>query len=274
MSTATNGGDVQHIPLDKIKPLKGVQPRDKLDQHHIESLVATGPDSWPPITVAQVDGWYGIIDGHHRVQAALRIQDDQEAENDQRAKAKPAQPPKPVLSAIAARVRTAGTTQEARIMAIEGNIQNGLPVPYKARLELAERLKETVPGISNREIARRAGITEGTVRNMIARAKATKGDTAEERYSVAAQVPAARKLIKLARDFVNENRAGGFLGIGSSATHADAPKKRVAALVQEAKATGETAEVVAAFTVLSAALTEAIKQLTPNQKATSDQRRA
>jgi ParB-like chromosome segregation protein Spo0J len=192
------------------------------------------------------NGQYGLIGGHHRWEAAKLLK----------------------LSAIAARVQQVHDTGEARLAAIEDNVKNGLPVSRQAKLELAERLKMAYPDMSNRQIAKRAGISEGTVRRMLARLDTEETEKEmQERYSVASEVPAARKLLKLAYQFLDENKAGGVLGIGASVSHADAQEKRVKALVQEARKSDDTGKAITSFHLLSVTFAEAAKRLESTAKA-------
>ena len=65
----------QKILLHKLHADERYQPRIAgLDEKHIKLLLASDPDTWPPLLVTPNDvGGYDIIDGFHRFEAAHRL---------------------------------------------------------------------------------------------------------------------------------------------------------------------------------------------------------
>jgi ParB-like chromosome segregation protein Spo0J len=116
---------------------QGYSPRRNVDEEHIHRL-AQSEEPLPPILVHRES--LRIIDGVHRVQAAIRRgRDEIEA------------------------VFFDGSEEEAFIRAVEENISHGLPLTLADRKTAATRIISTHPHLSDRAIARHSGLAAKTV---------------------------------------------------------------------------------------------------------------
>jgi len=135
--------DVQMISLSQITPDPDFQPRTGgLVESHIRLLMESDPTNWPPVTVApDGDEQYSLIDGFHRYEAATRLQ----------------------LDTLACIVQDGAGYPEA----VAANLTHGLPLPIADRKEAARWWSKQEPNLSYREIGRRVGLSDKTVKQAI-----------------------------------------------------------------------------------------------------------
>lgn len=115
------------------------QVRETLDEATVEHY-RTILDQLPPIRVARIDGRLVLIDGRHRVEAALR-----EGRRE--------------LPAVIKDL----DEREALREAIRANAKNGLPLTLAERKRAAVRLLKLFPEASDRSIAHDVGLSDKTV---------------------------------------------------------------------------------------------------------------
>lgn len=130
------------LPLEKIVPDTAYQPRDRMNNEHIEHLVYSDPFAWPPVLVTpQADGSYLLIDGFHRHKAAELLG----------------------LTSLQAEIR-----EDADILtAYEANLKNGLPLTKAEREQYVLLLHEAQPKLSQRELGKAAGLSQSTVSRLL-----------------------------------------------------------------------------------------------------------
>jgi|SRR5579872_1153551 len=151
----TNQGEQQYIALTDLISLKdaripgGAYAMRPLNAIHVDQLVDSNPEKWPAILVTRwpgVDG-YIVIDGYHRWRAA-QIKD---------------------LQLIRAVEVTYKDTNQIIDAAFRANMTHGLKASISTRGDYAFWLHVTFPTYPQDEIAKRAGLTQGTVSRAIAK---------------------------------------------------------------------------------------------------------
>lgn len=139
---------IKNIPINKLllDPTLQVRP---VNQEHLERLINSDVSAWPPLKVVAEEGTDRcfIISGQHRYLAAKQ---------------------KELHSLECELVEDCESDDQLRLVGYEENMRHGLPLSMHERKEYAKLLKKTSPDLSNREVARRAGIDEKTVRNLYA----------------------------------------------------------------------------------------------------------
>lgn len=132
------------ISLDLIKADPEYQPRAKgLSESHVKVLLESDPATWPPLLVGPPDnGTYTLLDGFHRAEAARRLS----------------------LTALPCRIAPVANY----FTAVSSNISHGLPLAISDRRFAARWLAENEPGLSYREIGRRVGLSDKTVKQALA----------------------------------------------------------------------------------------------------------
>jgi len=180
-------------PLDLISlkdagVVGGAFAMRELDQAHIESLVLSDAETWPPIQTTLATCGYIVLDGYHRW-AAARVKQ---------------------LKAIRATSTTYHSDQEVIEAAFRANLQHGLRASVETKGDYAYWLHLTYPALEQTEIARRVGLTQGAVSKAIARReeeakRATQQEESpspEERRKQIKQ--SARRLTRVASQFLAE----------------------------------------------------------------------
>ena len=119
----------------------------EIDWNHVESLKARDPAEWPPILITRTSIGYIIVDGYHRVAAALAKR----------------------RKKIQAEVRPFPNENALVETAFRSNLDHGLPASKESRSAYAWWLHETYPEMEQIEIARRARISQPTVSKVIKR---------------------------------------------------------------------------------------------------------
>lgn len=118
------------------------QPRlDRLSLEHVNRLVNSDPESWPPILVRPYEGVFTVLDGFHRVEAARRLK----------------------LTSLTA-VVFEGDDSAARETAFEHNKAHGLPLTLADRKAHARWLHEHYPELSNRTLGVKCGLSHTTIK--------------------------------------------------------------------------------------------------------------
>jgi hypothetical protein len=129
-----------NLPLGQVQVDTNYQPRmGGLDPDHLERLRGSDPTQWPPLLVSPNDaGGYDVIDGFHR----LHIAREREF----------------------ATIRCAIMPGAGYPEAVAANLAHGLPLSIQDRKTFAVWLHEQEPTLSLRELARRSGLSDKTVK--------------------------------------------------------------------------------------------------------------
>lgn len=213
----------QLLPLLALVCDDEYQPRTGgLDKDNLERLAASDPTHWPALLVSPLGaGRYVIIDGYHRYEVAQRLKldtlDCQIADN-------------------------AGYPEAA-----EANLRHGLPLSVQDRKDYARYVHEQEPRLSYRELGRRCGLSDKTV-------KAALRDDADNPQSgrkfapnVAARL--VRQLLDVRDDAANawgiRTHGARVEAFGDALAKQDNPKKAAQRLADTCRAALEAAEGVA-----------------------------
>jgi ParB-like chromosome segregation protein Spo0J len=130
------------LPITQLIPDERYQPRDGRSEAHVRLLMASDPATWPPLTVSPTgDGAFVIIDGFHRWEAASRLG----------------------LDALPCRVVPDAGYPEA----FAANLSHGLPLSLAERKAFARWLAVEEPWLSYRELARRSGLSDKTIKRAL-----------------------------------------------------------------------------------------------------------
>lgn len=134
-----DGGEPVSIPLDRLVLDADYQPRRHgLSESHVRLLMESDPQTWPPLLVApNGDGTYGIRDGAHRCEAGRRLG----------------------LDWLPCVVDPNAGYPEA----VAANLRHGLSLDMDSRKDGALWWLVEEPTLSDREIARRVGLSHPTV---------------------------------------------------------------------------------------------------------------
>jgi hypothetical protein len=153
------------VPLSRLRPNQELQPRDKgLDERHIRLLMASDPAAWPPLGVTpNEEGGYDVYAGFHRFEAARRLG----------------------LAALPCVVDPDAGYPEA----VADNLGHGLPLALADRKTFARWLHDDDPGLSLREIGRRAGLNHETVKRALRETDGGGGADGENRQASPDPIP-------------------------------------------------------------------------------------
>lgn len=185
MSERRHAADTVPIPLDRLIPNPDYQPRGGgLSEAHIRLLMESDPAGWPSILVSPTDdGRYDVLDGFHRLEAAGRLG-------------------RPALSCVVA--PGAGYPE-----AVAANLRHGLPLGIADRKDAARWWAEHALGLSYREIGRRVGLSDKTVKAAI--------ETPERPENPRPKADPIRRLVGLTVDAYQGGHGRRFLGMGKEA---------------------------------------------------------
>lgn len=147
MNLKIANSSIYNLKLSEIILDKEIQPRKYLNQDLVAEYAKSMKQraTFPPVIVYFDGNRYWLADGFHRVNAKKRIGE----------------------SKILADVRS-GSRREAKLFAVEINVNNGNQRTNADKHRAVERLLRDYQWScwSNREIAKRCGVNEKTVRNV------------------------------------------------------------------------------------------------------------
>jgi len=129
------------LPLTAIVADEDYQPRRDLNEAHVCQLMASEPETWPPVLVTPHDGGYLLIDGFHRLEAATRLG---------------------LETLVCTVVPSAGYPE-----AFAANMAHGLTLTIDERKDFVRWLTDDEPGLSYRELGRRSGLNHETVKRAL-----------------------------------------------------------------------------------------------------------
>lgn len=130
---------MEQVRLDLGTLEDGGSPRvGELEQSHVELLAGLEASSLPPVVVCRRS--MRVIDGHHRVAAALRRGDEE----------------------IDAHLFD-GSPEEAFVHAVRANVRHGLPLSKEERELAVARILDSHPHLSDRAIADVVGVSAKAV---------------------------------------------------------------------------------------------------------------
>lgn len=129
------------LALTAIVADEDYQPRRALNERHVRQLMASDPESWPPVLVTPHDRGYLLIDGFHRLEAAIRLR----------------------LETLVCTVLPDAGYPEA----FAANMTHGLTLTTAERKDFARWLADQDPGLSYRELGRRSGLNHATVKRAL-----------------------------------------------------------------------------------------------------------
>jgi predicted XRE-type DNA-binding protein len=167
------------IPIDKLIHLReaGIPHAEvaerELKLERIESLKARDPEEWPLILICRTSIGYLVIDGYHRIRAALELG----------------------MKKIRAEVKPFANLEEMVETAWTANRDHGEPLSQESRSAYAWWLHLTYPQMEQIEIARRARISQPTVSKVI------------KRYQEKMQTNQARHLLRPMEDLEDLQKA-------------------------------------------------------------------
>jgi ParB-like chromosome segregation protein Spo0J len=193
------------VALSLIDTDQQMQPRQLgLDDDHVDALIESEPNTWPPIKVRQAGNRYQLIDGFHRVEAAHRLG----------------------LSHITADVGVfPGGIHDAFAL----NASHGKALTLADRKAQARRLKAEQPALSNIAIARACGLSDHTVKAAI-EGKSTGLANANSEDAKGAPTPTAPPeerdpvVAMLVDMYAAEKRDGKVWGLGADVRAASIKK--------------------------------------------------
>lgn len=216
------------IPLPHLNADDAYQPRRSgLSESHIRLLMEVGPDHWPPLLVSPADNdTYDVIDGFHRLEAARRLG----------------------LAALPCTIAAGAGYPEA----VAANIAHGLPLTKADRADAARWWHETEPGVSYREIGRRVGLSDKTVKRAV-------GEVPVESRRPASPDP-IRRLVALAYRAYGDHAGRTWFGFGEEG-NPDVFRREIAAYAE-----ADQADVARALTAFGTACVTAAAGFLPSGK--------
>lgn len=118
-----------------------------LNTEQLENLTLSDSTTWPPIDVSKTNIGYVIVDGYHRLAAAKEKG----------------------LSSLEASCKTYKTENDLIEAVFRVNLAHGLPASKESRSKYAYWLHVAYPDLEQKDIAKRAGISQPAVSTAIAR---------------------------------------------------------------------------------------------------------
>lgn len=184
MTAALTTTDLVTVPLDRLIPNREYQPRAAgLSEAHVRLLMETGADTFPPLLVSpNADGTFDVLDGFHRLDAARRLN----------------------VAALPCLVSPEAGYGEA----VAANLRHGLPLSMADRKDAARWYSVWEPDLSYREIGRRCGLSDKTVKRAI-----ETGDSESEPSPRNAPDPIER-LVTLAYRTYTDRHGRTLFGLG------------------------------------------------------------
>jgi predicted transcriptional regulator len=180
------------LPLSDLVPLQphipgGAVAMRPLDPSHVQQLVVSQMDDWPPILVTHTDVGYLVIDGYHRWQAA-------------RLKHAPT---------IKACCQPCADERAVINAAFRANLAHGLKATTSIRGDYAFWLHTTFPALHQDQIAQLTGLTQGAVSKALAKRKRAVQPHEAERSASQRSSPhrATRRFLREALRFLSETEA-------------------------------------------------------------------
>lgn len=135
------------IPVSEVIVGKNIRP---INSKHLENLINSydPAEPWDAIIVERTSDGYLLVDGHHRVEAAKRLE----------------------LSQILAKEQVFSGETDRQVSQYDYNIKNGLPLTMKEKTTFVKLLHTLHPEYSNRQLGKRAGLHHSTVRTILEQA--------------------------------------------------------------------------------------------------------
>jgi hypothetical protein len=132
------------LQIGDINVDPGLQPRiEGIDQDYVHDL-ETVVERWPPLKVVKRGNEYLLVDGFHRLAAAKNLG----------------------LEKLPAEVLQVPENEDLYALAFQLNASHGRPLSLADRRAFAFFMLEGDPQSSDREVARRSGLAQGTVANI------------------------------------------------------------------------------------------------------------
>ena len=142
---------VQDLPVPVMRPI---------NNEHLESLMESDPNAWPPILVTFTSRGYVCYDGQHRIQAAMLKN----------------------RHIIRARSKNFKNLNELIEATFRANLIHGLPTSLTTKSDYCYWLHITSPKMTQNDIAKKVGVNQSTVQRAIEQRErkqqeASKGET-------------------------------------------------------------------------------------------------
>jgi transposase-like protein len=187
---------VMHLPVTVVRAI---------NPDHLESLIQSDPNTWPPIAVTLTNIGYICYDGLHRLQACKVLKTD-------------------TIRAKSMNVKDLNQLIDATFHA---NLRHGLRASRTTRSDYCYWLSLTYPKLSHREIAARVGVSQSTVTRALEQRRKEQQDTTQE-TTIPEQEEGEETKQKQAQHFTNSTSK--FLKVASGFLHT-VPKEEYEDLV-------------------------------------------
>jgi ParB-like nuclease domain len=220
--------DIIQLDVNLIDTDTNINPRSAIDAAHLDGLLCDHHSTYPPIHVAKLGGDkpYVVVDGYHRLAAALQ----QQAET---------------IKAVV--VHTEELPEEEPVPDIvlkasyEANLKHGLPLSVDARKNYAVMLFDEDPSRSVRDIARACKLSDKTVKTHFEQKRqppsaTTQGEPAYSQY-IPEPVDHAKRVVSSLLKFYEAEKAL-FRASGSPVSE----EKRARLLVDQTSVDDTTAD--------------------------------
>jgi ParB-like nuclease domain len=233
-----------NLPLGQVQADTNYQPRmARLDPDRLERLRGSDPTQWPPLLVSPNDaGGYDVIDGFHR----LHIAHEREFTT----------------------IRCAVIPGAGYPEAVAANLTHGLPLAVKDRKTFAVWLHEQEPSLSLRELARRSGLSDKTVKAALDYAEFPQSDDAAASLAARPSPDPIVRVVRLAcaaiTDGVGVNKFAQFFSGKTDQQQRAAYVSRVLATYSD----DERRDVATALVTLGTALIDGVRAYQPHTRHT------